>query len=79
VVGRKRSQGDGPAMAMLIEMLRICWKTQSKTFPLPNGRLAKLGVTRNVKRRVLADLERAGMIRVERPARKSPFVTLVSL
>src|SRR5262245_1707308 len=56
-----------PTTAMLVELLRLRWKTQSMTFPLPNGRLQKLGVSRDVKRRVLSDLERAGLILVERP------------
>jgi hypothetical protein len=66
-----------PATVVLVEMLRLRWKTQSSTFPFPNGRLAKLGVSREVKRRVLADLERGGLITIERPARKTPVVTMV--
>ena len=38
------------------------------TFPLPNGRLAKLGVSREIKRRALRELERARLITIERPA-----------
>ena len=37
------------------------------------------GVSREIKRRVLRDLEAAGLITVERPSRKSPIVTLVVL
>ena len=59
--------------------LRLHWKTKSLTFPLPNGRLQRLGVSRDVKRRVLRDLERARVIMVERPPRKTPRVTLVVL
>ena len=40
---------------------------------------ARLGVSRDVKRRVLRDLERARVIMVERPPRKTPRVTLVVL
>jgi hypothetical protein len=38
-----------------------------------------LGVSREIKRRVLRDLERGGLITVERPIRKTPIVTLVGL
>jgi hypothetical protein len=48
-----------PTTLVLIELLRLHWKTKSLTFPLPNGRLQRLGVSRDVKRRVLRDLERA--------------------
>src|SRR6516225_6460650 len=48
-----------------IELLYAAWKAKRPTFPLPNGRLAKLGITRETKRRVLNDLERAGLITVE--------------
>jgi hypothetical protein len=34
-------------------------------------------VSREVKRRVLRDLERAKLISVERPLRKTPVVTLI--
>jgi hypothetical protein len=68
-----------PTTILLVELLRLRWKTQSMTFPLPNSRLRKLGVSRDIKRRVLLDLERAGLITVERFSRKTPVVTLVLL
>ena len=39
--------------------------------------MRSLGVGREVKRRALRDLEGAGLIFVERRARKNPIVTLV--
>ena len=68
-----------PTTILLAELLRLRWKTQSMTFPLPNSRLRKLGVSRDIKRRVLLDLERAGLVTVERSSRKTPVVTLVLL
>jgi hypothetical protein len=68
-----------PGMLVCIELLRASWKAKSPTFPLPNGKLGKLGASRDVKRRVLRDLERAGLIMVERPLRKTPVVTLLGL
>jgi hypothetical protein len=62
-----------------IELLHAAWKAKSLTFPVPNGRLKKLGVSRETKRRALHDLERAGLITTERPARKTTIITLVLL
>ena len=68
-----------PATVVCIELLHASWKAKSLTFPLPNGKLQKLNVSRETKRRVLRALEQGGLIRVERPPRKTPTVTLISL
>jgi hypothetical protein len=68
-----------PATLVLVELLYRSWKTRSATFPLPNIRLEKWGVSRKVKARVLRDLERGGLIVVERRPNKNPIVTLVML
>jgi ribosomal protein S19E (S16A) len=68
-----------PVMLVLIELLHRSWKARSLTFPLPNGSLKKYGVSRDIKRRVLCDLEEAGLITVERRHGKAPLVTLVTL
>jgi DNA-binding transcriptional ArsR family regulator len=68
-----------PATLVMIELLHVAWKAKSSTFPLPNGRLKKLGVSREAKRRALRDLERAGLITVERPTRKTPIVSLIAV
>ena len=68
-----------PAVLVLIELLHLQWKTRRMSFPVPNARLKNLGVSREVKRRVLRDLQRAGLITVDQRTRKSPIVTLVSL
>jgi hypothetical protein len=62
-----------------VELLYASWKAKSLTFPLPNGRLEKLGIHRETKRRAIRDLERARLIVVERPTRKTVVVTLVLL
>jgi hypothetical protein len=56
--------------------LRASWKTRSTTFPLANVRLKRVGVSRKIKARVLRDLERAGLIAVERRRGKTPTITL---
>jgi len=68
-----------PATLVLIELLRARWKTRSSTFPLPNGKLKALGVSREIKRRVLRDLQRRPVILVEQGPRKTPIVTLIGL
>jgi hypothetical protein len=68
-----------PATLVCVYLLRASWKARSMTFPLPNGWLERQGVSRKIKCRVLRDLERAGLITVERPSHKSPIVTLVAL
>src|SRR6516165_6827833 len=67
-----------PATVVCNELLHAAWKAKSPTFPLPNGRLQRLGVNRETKRRILRTLAEAGLIRVERPPRKTPIVTLLS-
>jgi hypothetical protein len=68
-----------PGALVLIELLHRSWKAKSLTFPLPNGRLIKYGVSREIKRRILHNLEVAGMITIERRPGKTPLVTLVAL
>lgn len=68
-----------PAALVLVYLLRSSWKARSTTFPLPNVYLKKNGVSPKVKRRVLRELEAAGLITVERPSRKTPIVTLVAI
>ena len=68
-----------PRTLVLTELLYSAWKTKRSTFPLPNASLARLGVSREVKRKVLRDLERAGLIVVDRPDRKTVVVTLCVL
>jgi hypothetical protein len=68
-----------PATLVCVHMLHSSWKARSLTFPLSNAWLEQRGVTREVKRRVLRDLEAAGLITVERRSGRSPRVSLVTL
>jgi ribosomal protein S19E (S16A) len=67
------------ALLVCVYLLYASWKARSMTFTMPNGWLEERGVSREVKRRVLRDLEEAGLITIERPSRKTPIVTLVVL
>jgi hypothetical protein len=66
-----------PSFLICIELLYASWKAKSQTFPLPNGRLMKVGISRETKRRVLHNLARAGLIHLEQPSRKTLIITLV--
>ena len=59
------------------EILYRVWKDKKATIELPNGSLAGMGVSRWVKGRAVARLERAGSIQVKRIPRKSTQVTLL--
>jgi hypothetical protein len=66
-----------PELIICAELLLRYWKTKSRTFSLPNDKLKGLGVSREAKRRVLHELERGGLIMVERPNRKTPIIALL--
>jgi hypothetical protein len=65
---------DRLAVAMLL--YRRCLVQRSKTVGLPNGELAKLGIGRMTKYRVLLLLEEAGAITIETRNGRSLRVTL---
>jgi hypothetical protein len=50
-----------------------------KTIDIPNGELERLGVTRWVKYRTLENLEKAGIITVDRSGKECPTVTFLDL
>jgi hypothetical protein len=60
-------------------LVYLGFKTHRTTFPVPNSKLQKLGVNRYTKRRALCELERAGLITVERRHGKTPVISLVTL
>ena len=69
-----------PAALLVVTcMLHASWKAHSLTFTMANGWLEERGVSRYAKRRVLCDLEAAGLIKIERANRQSPRVTIVVL
>jgi Bacterial regulatory proteins, gntR family len=62
-----------------IWLLHLHFKTHRTTFPVPNGKLQKLGVSRHTKRRALRELEAAGLITIVRQHGKTPIVSLMVL
>jgi hypothetical protein len=76
--GAKGFGGLGRSMGLVwFEILYRVWKTKNTTIGLPNQTLAEVGVSRWVKARAVARLERAGWIQVKRIPRKSTQVTLL--
>jgi hypothetical protein len=55
-------------------LLYLNWKNRGKPFKLANGMLNYDGLSRDSKMRALRDLERRGLITVERRSRKSPII-----
>jgi hypothetical protein len=60
-------------------LLHLRWKAKSPRFPVPNGQLAKHGISRHSKRLALASLAAAGLIAVEQTPKKSPHRDLKSV
>ena len=67
----------GRTILVAIYLLHLDWKHHGKPFKLPNGMLKYDGVSRHSKWRALPDLERRGLITVERRRRKSPIVRVL--
>jgi hypothetical protein len=64
--------------AMVLVVLQYtAFRKHNETFPLSNTVLARYGVSRDIKRRVLKKLEAAGRITVKWRGTKSPIVTLI--
>ena len=74
-VERLRDARSVTTYKVALYILHMSWKKHSKSFKLANGALSEEGISRYQKRDALKDLERLGIIRVERRVRKSPIVT----
>jgi hypothetical protein len=55
-------------------LLHLHWKHRGKPFKLPNGMLKYDGISRQSKWRALADLERRGLLMIERRPSRSPII-----
>jgi hypothetical protein len=66
-----------PGYMVFTLLAYLAWRTKSPTFVLSNDYLKRYGVDRDAKRRALARLEKAGVIRIERHGHHAPIVTLL--
>jgi len=73
-----KATGTRGAMVWIL-LLHTAWKTKSTTFPLSNVMLARYGISRETKRRVLEKLAASGYIKVERRWKRNPIVTLLTI
>jgi hypothetical protein len=55
-------------------ILQLDFKNHGQPFPLPNGPLLAMGVSRRMKHAALTKLERLGLIEVVRRPKKSPLI-----
>ena len=70
---------DGQTYRLALYLLYLDWKGNGAPVKLTSGALAVDGVPRETKRRALADLERRGLVTVEKLPRKSPIVRLYKI
>jgi hypothetical protein len=66
-----------PRGRVVLQLLYLAWWHRSRTVVLANRKLGEWGVSRYQKYRALENLERAGLISVERRVAKNPRVTLL--
>ena len=67
---------SGKAFVLALHLLYLDWKAKGAPIKLANGMLKIDGVSRASKWRALAELERRGLISIERRSRKSPLITV---
>jgi hypothetical protein len=74
--GTAKAAGTPGAMVWIL-LPYMAWKAKSTTFPLSNTLLARFGVNRKTKYRILANLEKAGRIKIQHRNKQAPLVTLL--
>lgn len=71
---------SGQTYRLALVLIYLSWRKRGESFALANGRLAEIdGVLRHSKWRALTELERRGLIAIERRSRRSPIITLLYL
>jgi hypothetical protein len=70
---------DAPGQTYRLALLLLYrhWQGGGKAIQLANGMLAIDGIPATSKKRALLDLERRGLVRVERRKKKSPVVRVL--
>jgi hypothetical protein len=67
----------GKALALGMLLWREAGMDGIGPVTVTNAKAAALGIDRSAKSRAVADLERVGLVRVERRPRRNPLVTIV--
>jgi hypothetical protein len=68
---------NSPGIMVWYQIIYLSWQKPGRPVTLANKKLMSWGVAREIKRRVLHDLEDAGLILVERRPKKSPKITVL--
>jgi hypothetical protein len=74
-VDRLKSTNRGSTYRLALVLIYEHWRTGGRPIRLSNAMLAGDGVTGKSKWRALRELERFGLVKIERRPRKSPLVT----
>jgi hypothetical protein len=69
--------GSGQTYRIALSLLYLGWRTRGGPVQLANGLLQIDGVSRQSKWRGLSELERRGLIAIERRPRRSPIIRLI--
>jgi hypothetical protein len=73
----KLSGYQGQTLAVALYIIHLDWKAQGRPVKLANGALDSYGIGRRTKWRALTELERLGLISVERRVGKSPIIRIL--
>jgi len=76
-VERLETTNRGSTYRLALLLLYEYWRNGGRPIKLSNAKLANNGLTRKSKWRALLELERFGLVKVERRPRKSPLITLI--
>ena len=79
LAGQAAAATGGKRMLVWVLILYRSWQQQTPTVVVTSTMLRKYGISREVKRRALEQLEAAGLLTVEWRAKKNPIVTLTTV
>jgi hypothetical protein len=68
----------GQTAVVALRLLYLTWRDRGAPVKLANSSLSTVGVGRFAKGRALVDLERRGLVRVDRRPKKSPLVRIIT-
>jgi hypothetical protein len=77
LAARAAAATNNQKMMVWLWLRHQAWKTRRKVVAAPNGVLTEYGISPDVKRAALRQLEAAGLIGIERRPRKTPIVTIL--
>ena len=76
-VDRLKTSNRGATYRVALHLIYAHWRAGGRPIHLANITLAEEGVNRRAKWRALGELERFGLVKIERRSRKAPLVTLI--